>query len=155
VTLFFLVIFAQFISNVLIHLGFIVSRRIDQSRPLDIPFETEAELRVRGTARTPDVLLSIPLGIRVRRRMPDVSSRRNLFFTTDNEGGEVNDDEFAKEIKTSPAPKRRGAVDDYLKDDDEYVWKSICWIDSKVRADGGFLFYFSTWERCIILNLGT
>jgi hypothetical protein len=34
---------------------------------LDIPFETESELRDRGTARTPDVLLSAPLGVEVPR----------------------------------------------------------------------------------------
>jgi hypothetical protein len=71
--------------------------------------------------------------------MPDVSSRRNLFFTTDIEGvEEVHDDEFAKEVTTSPTPRRRGDVDDYLKDDDDHEWKSICWIDSKVRIDTGF-----------------
>ena len=32
-----------------------------------IPFETEAELRIRGTAKTPDVLLSCPVGIRVHK----------------------------------------------------------------------------------------
>ena len=30
-----------------------------------IPFETEAELREKGTSRTPDVLLSCPIGVRV------------------------------------------------------------------------------------------
>jgi AraC-like DNA-binding protein len=33
-----------------------------------IPFETEADLRDRGTARTPDVLLSCPLGIQVSKK---------------------------------------------------------------------------------------
>lgn len=32
---------------------------------LDIPFETEADLRDRGTSKTPDVLLGTPLGIEV------------------------------------------------------------------------------------------
>ena len=105
------------------------------SRGLDIPFETEAELRVRGTARTPDVLLSIPLGIRVRRRIRDDSSRRNLFCTTHAEGGGAPDDKMAlpqrllfgeKDVKISPALNRLGTIDDYLKDDDDYEWKSIC-----------------------------
>jgi Protein of unknown function TPD sequence-motif len=33
-----------------------------------IPFETEAQLRDRGTSRTPDVLLSCPVGIQVTSR---------------------------------------------------------------------------------------
>ncbi|KAL7522883.1 hypothetical protein ACHAWX_007617 [Stephanocyclus meneghinianus] len=32
-----------------------------------IPFETEEELRARGTARTPDILLSCPVGLQVRK----------------------------------------------------------------------------------------
>jgi hypothetical protein len=32
---------------------------------LGLPFETEAQLRERGTSRTPDILLSSPLGIEV------------------------------------------------------------------------------------------
>jgi hypothetical protein len=36
-------------------------------RDMDIPFETEDELRIKGTAKTPDILLSIPLGMRVRK----------------------------------------------------------------------------------------
>ncbi|KAL3794846.1 hypothetical protein ACHAW5_004368 [Stephanodiscus triporus] len=109
-------------------------------RSMDIPFETEAELRVRGTARTPDVLLSIPLGIRVRRRTRDDSSRKNLFRTTDDEGGGVPEEDIAtpqrllfgeKDVNISPARERPGTIDDYLKDDDDYEWKSICWIDSK------------------------
>ncbi|KAL3781260.1 hypothetical protein HJC23_012810 [Cyclotella cryptica] len=34
---------------------------------MQIPFETEEELRARGTARTPDILLSCPLGLQVRK----------------------------------------------------------------------------------------
>jgi len=37
-------------------------------REMDIPFETENELRIKGTAKTPDILLSIPLGMRVRKK---------------------------------------------------------------------------------------
>lgn len=31
----------------------------------DIPFESEAQLRDRGTSKTPDVLLQFPIGIEV------------------------------------------------------------------------------------------
>lgn len=34
-------------------------------RLLGIPFETETDLRGRGTARTPDILLSCPMGVLV------------------------------------------------------------------------------------------
>lgn len=37
-------------------------------KEMDIPFETENELRIKGTAKTPDILLSMPLGIRVRKK---------------------------------------------------------------------------------------
>lgn len=89
------------------------------------------------------MLLSIPLGIRVRRRMRDDSSRRNPFRATNDEGVGVQDDEMAtpqrlifeeKDVNTSPARKRGSTIDEYLKDDDDYEWKSICWIDSKVRV---------------------
>lgn len=42
---------------------------------MNIPFETEADLRVRGTARTPDVLLSYPVGIEVPVRGGDKNDR--------------------------------------------------------------------------------
>jgi len=35
---------------------------------LDIPFESESQLRHKGTSRTPDVLLSIPVGVEVPKR---------------------------------------------------------------------------------------
>lgn len=56
----------------------------------DIPFETENELRERGTARTPDVLLSCPVGIEVPKKNGDgsewkvvcwIDSKVGLFFT--------------------------------------------------------------------------
>jgi hypothetical protein len=34
-------------------------------RSMEIPFETEEQLRERGSARTPDILLSIPVGVQV------------------------------------------------------------------------------------------
>lgn len=33
-------------------------------RDMDVPFESEEDLRNRGTSKTPDILLSIPLGIK-------------------------------------------------------------------------------------------
>jgi hypothetical protein len=70
----------------------------------DIPFETEAELRVRGTAKTPDILLSCPVGIRVRKR--------NELASASASASSLNDG----------------------IDDDMFEWKIICWIDSKVRT---------------------
>jgi Protein of unknown function TPD sequence-motif len=37
------------------------------SLPPDIPFETEDQLRERGTSKTPDVLLSTPVAVQVKR----------------------------------------------------------------------------------------
>jgi hypothetical protein len=56
---------------------------------MDIPFETEADLCVRGNARTPDV----PLGLRVRKRNQDNNAlsritMQNLFHTTNYDKGE-------------------------------------------------------------------
>ena len=42
------------------------SQHISTNSSLGIPFETEANLRARGTSRTPDVLLSTPVAIPVR-----------------------------------------------------------------------------------------
>mmetsp|Transcript_47287 Transcript_47287/g.71539 ORF Transcript_47287/g.71539 Transcript_47287/m.71539 type:complete len:336 (+) Transcript_47287:70-1077(+) len=45
---------------------------------MGIPFETEAQLRIRGTARTPDILFSCPVGIKVpkRRRRKKIHNNR-------------------------------------------------------------------------------
>lgn len=40
-----------------------------------IPFETEAQLRERGASRTPDVLLSFPVGVQVPKRSGHSSGR--------------------------------------------------------------------------------
>lgn len=76
---------------------------------MDIPFETENDLRIKGTARTPDVLLSTPVGMKVPKRS---STSRKLLL-------DGNEEHFAK-----------GNVgeDD---DEEEYEWKVVCWIDSK------------------------
>ena len=94
----------------------------------DIPFETEAELRVRGTAKTPDILLSCPVGIRVRKRN-ELSSPSVM-----------NEEVIEAPIASSPNPNSEftGAADGYDNnnnddiDGDLYEWKIICWIDSKV-----------------------
>ena len=63
----------------------------------EIPFETETDLRIKGTSRTPDILLSYPIGVKV----PIARSDSNAAY------------------------KRN--------DDDAFEWRTICWIDSKVR----------------------
>ena len=79
----------------------------------DIPFETEEELRVRGNAKTPDILLSCPVGVRVRRK----GLQGPVYADLDS--GEEGD------------------ID--LDDDAVYEWKTVCWIDSKVRRYCPFL----------------
>ena len=104
-----------------------------------IPFETEAELRIRGTAKTPDVLLSCPMGIRVNCRK-NVNDEETVT-------AQQNDQQQQQQIQlqgeenngTTPIShlQKRGSVN-LLNDDDEsdeYEWKIICWIDSKVRCN--------------------
>ncbi|KAL7543008.1 hypothetical protein ACHAWF_007299 [Thalassiosira exigua] len=80
---------------------------------MGIPFETEADLRIRGTARTPDVLLSCPVGVKVRRRgLPAPSCPKE------------------SEVCNATMPEQIKLI---FEDDDEYEWKVVCWIDSKVR----------------------
>jgi len=76
---------------------------------------------VRGTARTPDILLSCPVGIRVRRR--NGGSSGNLLYVN-------SDDEEEESSATKSSSQKRGSTVD-LDDDDEYEWKVVCWIDSK------------------------
>jgi hypothetical protein len=78
----------------------------------DIPFETENDLRIKGTARTPDVLLSTPVGMKVPKRS---STSRKLLL-------DENDAQFTK-------------GNDGEADEEEHEWKVVCWIDSKVRVD--------------------
>ena len=80
----------------------------------EIPFETEEELRARGTARTPDVLLSCPLSLNV--------PKRNIIGCDGHK--------------------------DRVETEDDYDWKMICWIDSKVM-----LFRFFT--QCFVLSVLT
>lgn len=69
---------------------------------VDIPFETEEELRAKGTSRTPDILFSCPMAVKVHKRLLS-NSRHGI--------GNVTIDEH----------------------DSNYIWKMVCWIDSKVR----------------------
>ncbi len=69
---------------------------------MGIPFETEEQLRKRGTAKTPDVLLSCPVGLKVRKKKPP------------------------HPIQQSPSH-----IPGNFEKEDEYEWKVICWIDSK------------------------
>jgi len=72
-------------------------------RSMKIPFETEDELRKRGTSRTPDILLLSPVAIKVPKSHLMSASNHPITSTT----GTLKDEE------------------------QEYVWKMICWIDSK------------------------
>mmetsp|Transcript_9362 Transcript_9362/g.13287 ORF Transcript_9362/g.13287 Transcript_9362/m.13287 type:complete len:301 (-) Transcript_9362:188-1090(-) len=67
---------------------------------MKIPFETEEQLRTRGTARTPDILLSCPVGIQIPKRLNMKNPNQN-------------------------------SIGNNLKDDENFDWKMICWIDSK------------------------
>jgi hypothetical protein len=70
---------------------------------MGIPFETEEQLRKRGTAKTPDVLLSCPVGLKVRKKKSPQS------------------------FQQSPS----GVVTGSFEKEEEYEWKIVCWIDSK------------------------
>lgn len=95
----------------------------------DIPFETENDLRIKGTARTPDVLLSTPVGMKVPKRS---STSRKLLL-------DGNEEHFAK-----------GNVgeDD---DEEEYEWKVVCWIDSKVRWE--VYLYIDRFTTCLYFHI--
>jgi len=69
---------------------------------MKIPFETEAQLRIKGTARTPDILLSCPVGVKVPTRRNENKNKgsKNVVLSRENN------------IST-------------------YEWKIVCWIDSK------------------------
>ena len=69
---------------------------------MGIPFETEEQLRKRGTAKTPDVLLSCPVGLKVRKKKSPYP------------------------IEQSPS-----RIPGSFEKEDEYEWKIVNWIDSK------------------------
>lgn len=96
-------------------------------RSMGIPFETEEELRARGTARTPDVLLSCPVGVRVKKKRH--SQNPSLY-------PKYEEDDHRSASSSSLRRKQFTAAvgysdDDVEYDDDEYEWKIVCWIDSK------------------------
>ena len=100
-----------------------------------IPFETEAELRIRGTAKTPDVLLSCPVGIRVHYRK-NVNDKETV-TAQQNDQQQQQQIQMQGEENNSTTPMQKGVSVNLLNDDDEsdeYEWKIICWIDSKVRC---------------------
>ena len=103
-------------------------------KSMAIPFETEAELRIRGTAKTPDVLLSCPVGIRVRRK--NVNNEETEIAKNDQQEIQLQGEENNGTTPISHLQKR-GSINLLNDDDDEsdeYEWKIICWIDSKVRC---------------------
>ena len=61
-------------------------------------------MRARGSAKTPDILLSCPMAVRVPK------------------------------ITTMANNKNNASLDDDDDDDDDMEWKIIGWIDSKVRT---------------------
>ena len=119
------------LSNLPAH-GIIFFLAFVQSKREGIPFETEEELRERGTAKTPDILLSCPVGIKVRRKginqMDDV---RKSLYSENLEGGEV---EEGAQFEQGAIGNRNADNWDEFQDDEEFEWKVVCWIDSKVRG---------------------
>jgi len=121
---------------------------------MKIPFETERQLRKRGTARTPDVLLSYPIAIKVpkrktyngngsssydnsktsgnSRRMPNNDSRQHTVATVVTRQQQHHGDEGKSvggcDSSDSVFPSTDDSVDN---DDNDSVWKMVCWIDSK------------------------
>jgi len=75
-------------------------------RAMGIPFETEDQLRIRGTARTPDILFPCPVAINI----PQMSGKKSI---SKSEGHHL------------------GLQQQTQGDDQESVWKMVCWIDSK------------------------
>jgi len=82
---------------------------LEQSlRTMGIPFETEDQLRIRGTARTPDILFPCPVAIQIPQ-MTDMKSIPN------------------------PEDKYHELHLNTERNDQGYIWKMVCWIDSKKR----------------------
>mmetsp|Transcript_7768 Transcript_7768/g.11651 ORF Transcript_7768/g.11651 Transcript_7768/m.11651 type:complete len:285 (+) Transcript_7768:103-957(+) len=73
-------------------------------RSMNIPFETEEQLRAKGSSRTPDILFSCPVALKVHKKL-----------LSDSRHGAEN-----------------MMVDEV---DSNYVWRMVCWIDSKVWMD--------------------
>ena len=101
-------------------------------RDMGVPFETEDDLRRRGAAKTPDVLLLTPLGIKVRK-----CRRREKVAIEDDTVARL-EDRFAEATAVGDGGTGIGEEPveqdkEYGEDEDDYEWKMICWIDSKVR----------------------
>ncbi len=93
---------------------------------------------MRGTAKTPDILLSCPVGIRVRKRN-DLSSASESSLKVSRLT--MKDDKVIDAtVASTPIPKltitsaAEGHDNNDDIDDDMFEWKIICWIDSKVRT---------------------
>mmetsp|Transcript_8608 Transcript_8608/g.18482 ORF Transcript_8608/g.18482 Transcript_8608/m.18482 type:complete len:400 (-) Transcript_8608:62-1261(-) len=104
-------------------------------RSMDIPFETEADLRARGTARTPDILLSCPVGLRVRRKDAPIvqTSTTSAAEIANIDKGTIISSSVGENTKQE---KKINNLREELRninyhDDEFYEWKIICWIDSK------------------------
>jgi hypothetical protein len=54
----------------------------------DIPFETENDLRAKGTSRTPDILFSYPVAVKVRKKI--VAKTRQLDIDNVNEDSDYD-----------------------------------------------------------------
>jgi len=81
---------------------------------MNIAFETEEQLRVRGTPRTPDILFSCPMAIKVPKEI--------LGKANGNANGSGNKNNSGNKAKHENV---------VAVDEDGGVWKMICWIDSK------------------------
>ena len=82
-----------------------------QNKNTGIPFETESSLRARGSAKTPDILLSCPMAVQV--------PKTKIVATRAMANNKINND---------------ASLDDDDDDDDAMEWKIIGWIDSKART---------------------
>jgi Protein of unknown function TPD sequence-motif len=108
------------------------------TKTIGIPFETEDQLRERGTSKTPDILLSTPVAVQIHRT---------------NEENEKS--------KSSRIDENKEKVEE------EETWRIVCWIDSKVGIlrfikiilfTKLILIFFSLWifsiRSCLYHNFG-
>lgn len=84
-----------------------------------VPFETEEDLRVRGTAKTPDILLSFPVAIKVLTI--EQSSRTKGTKLMNGQRVDVNFETRSHSKSGVKSVKATKAEE----------WKMISWIDSK------------------------
>ena len=92
-------------------------------KELSIPFQTESQLRVLGSSRTPDILLQVPIAIKVYRNKKEKKKK--------------NDDQIDVNSTTAkPESSSKEGIEEVHstngdEDDEDFEWKVICWIDSK------------------------